>query len=67
MAVFPAGESISIEEIIDAKNYFYNYIVGFLKVNSIVKNKNILTNPNINTNIFNLFINDTSAEKVKII
>ena len=67
MEVFPAGESISIEEIIDAKNYFYNYIVGFLKVNSIVKNKNILTNPNINTNIFNLFINDTSAEKVKII
>ena len=68
MAIFPAGESISIEEIAEAKNYFCNYIGNFLKENNIF-NKNIftITNTKKNTNTYNIFINNSIANKVKVI
>lgn len=59
MAIFPAGESISIEEIIEAKNYFYNYILSFVKIDSI--HKNIISNKNKSFIIHNI------TEKVKTI
>ena len=37
MAVFPAGESISISEVIEAKNYFCNYISNIFNVKNIKK------------------------------
>lgn len=62
MAIFPAGESISIEEITEAKNYFCNYIGNFLKEHNILKK-----NTNILTNLGNLYINSNNSEKVKVI